>query len=420
MLKASGLAITRISISSVTLMFFYLFQYIGIPIYYFNLDQYRIIESNKYGMLSVFAGTSITITLLIFGFFAAKNHIGSVNYNLYSEEINTGFINKKRGIIINLIALFCLTIFCVYLTKVGFENIAFLNAISISDNQLGTSFSRNLMSTEFDGKYHWYSLVIHSIFSFLILIFFANLRNNKSFKARLSFLIYFPIVLLALLSTTEKILILDLFISLVFLNLIINYRGFIKPIRLIKFASTGLLVSFLLVSVLTGFQNIGAIVPSTVSRILTGSIEPALIYVETFPKENDYLLGKSLPNPGGLLPFEPKRSSVIVGDIQSINDNIQTTAPTAFWADAYANFGWIGVFTVPFFVGYIIYLIDRVFLGLSPNPLMVSLYVWVISHYKAISISSIGNYIIDLKFIGIVLVSIMIYGAIPKLKKIIK
>ena len=84
MLKASGLAITRISISSVTLMFFYLFQYIGIPIYYFNLDQYRIIESNKYGMLSVFAGTSITITLLIFGFFAAKNHIGSVNYNLYS------------------------------------------------------------------------------------------------------------------------------------------------------------------------------------------------------------------------------------------------------------------------------------------------------------------------------------------------
>ena len=189
---------------------------------------------------------------------------------------------------------------------------------------------------------------------------------------------------------------------------------------MIKFTSFGILVSLLIVSLLTGFQNIGGSLNSTLSRILTGSIEPAFLYVETFPKKNDYLMGKSLPNPGGLLPYEPQRSSVIIGDIQSLNDNIQTTAPTAFWADAYANFGWVGVLTVPFFVGYVIYLIDKVFLGFAPNALVLSLYVWLIVHYKDLCASSINNYIIDIKIIGVVLVSIMVYGAIPKVRKIIK
>ena len=50
MLKAAGLQIRRISISTVTLLFFYLFQYVGLPIYYFNLDKYRLIELEGEGI----------------------------------------------------------------------------------------------------------------------------------------------------------------------------------------------------------------------------------------------------------------------------------------------------------------------------------------------------------------------------------
>ena len=156
------------------------------------------------------------------------------------------------------------------------------------------------------------------------------------------------------------------------------------------------------------------------SRVLTGHIEPAYLYVETFPKYNDFLLGKSLPNPGGILPYEPERSSHIIGDRQNTNEMVQTTAPTAFWADAYANFGWFGVFTIPFFVGYVIYLADRIFLGRIPNPLTISLYVFSIVHYSKISVTTLGNYIVDLYLIGVILVSIIIYSRLPKANIIMK
>ena len=83
----------------------YLFQYVGLPIYYFNLDKYRLIEPNKYITLKVFAATSLTITLLILGFIAAKNHIGKLNYRLYFNKINTKLINNKRLLLINSIIL---------------------------------------------------------------------------------------------------------------------------------------------------------------------------------------------------------------------------------------------------------------------------------------------------------------------------
>ena len=70
----------------------------------------------------------------------------------------------------------------------------------------------------------------------------------------------------------------------------------------------------LLVTTFSGFENIQGVTSATISRITTGGIEPAYIYMETYPNKYDYLLGKSLPNPGGLLPYEPARSSFAVGE----------------------------------------------------------------------------------------------------------
>lgn len=416
MLKAAGLQIRRISISTVTLLFFYLFQYVGLPIYYFNLDKYRLIEPNKYITLKVFAATSLTITLLILGFIAAKNHIGKLNYRLYFNKINTKLINNKRLLLINLIALFCVSIFILYIHKIGIENIALIQLTSIADNGLGANVSRSLMSDEFEGKLHWYSLFMHKILSFVVLILFADSFNKKAIKSKLSFIVFLFFVSLALLSAVEKLPFIDLLCSLAFLYLIINSNGLIKISKMITYTGAAILACSLLVTTFSGFENIQGVTSATISRITTGGIEPAYIYMETYPNKYDYLFGKSLPNPGGLLPYEPARSSFAVGEDLNTNTEVTTSAPTAFWADAYANFGWIGILVVPFFVGYLIYLIDRLFLIGAPNAISLSVYVWAITHYKNLAVTSIGGYIFDINLIIILFVSILIYGSIPNPK----
>ncbi len=51
----------------------------------------------------------------------------------------------------------------------------------------------------------------------------------------------------------------------------------------------------------------------------------------------------------GILPFEPFRMTVEVMNWVNPNSNgVVGSMPTVFWAEAYANFGIIGVCIVPF------------------------------------------------------------------------
>jgi hypothetical protein len=86
-------------------------------------------------------------------------------------------------------------------------------------------------------------------------------------------------------------------------------------------------------------------------RLFAGTPEAAYFYVVIFPNHMDYLYGLSLPNPGGILPFEHFRLSRFVSQYiwnfaivyGSELEGAVSSAPAMFWTEMYANFGFTGI-----------------------------------------------------------------------------
>lgn len=157
------------------------------------------------------------------------------------------------------------------------------------------------------------------------------------------------------------------------------------------------------------------------SRIFAASIQPAYHYLEFFPIQKDFLYGRSFPNPKGIFPFETFNLTQEIMNFaqpEHLTSGIVGTMPTIFWAEAYANFGLIGVFIVPFIVGVIIWIISYYINKIENTPVKVALYVWLILHFKNLSITGFSDFIIDFYLIftvGVFIIFMLFYDRIQKL-----
>jgi len=134
------------------------------------------------------------------------------------------------------------------------------------------------------------------------------------------------------------------------------------------------------------------------SRAFAGQIQPLYHYLEIFPMKVDYLLGRSLPNPMGILPFEHYNLTVEVMNIVQpwhLEMGVVGTMPTFFWGEMYANFGYFGVVLPPLIVGVVVCLFADLLDRLRPSPLVIAVIVWFALHIKNLSATSLSNYLLD-------------------------
>jgi len=159
---------------------------------------------------------------------------------------------------------------------------------------------------------------------------------------------------------------------------------------------------------------------SVFSRAFTGSIQPAYYYLELFPTHHDFLWGRSFPNPKGILPFETFKLTQKIMNFanpEDLKNGILGSMPTIFWAEAYANFGIIGVFIVPFIVGVVIWIFQYCINKFENTPIKIALYVWLIIHFKNLSITGFSDFIMDFYLIftvGIIVIIKLFCGKILK------
>ena len=77
------------------------------------------------------------------------------------------------------------------------------------------------------------------------------------------------------------------------------------------------------------------------SRVFIGQTHPLYLYFEAFPWKHDFLYGTSFPNPGGLLPHKPFPLTKYIFKTNMGLADILATAPTVFFGEIYANFGFL-------------------------------------------------------------------------------
>jgi hypothetical protein len=156
-----------------------------------------------------------------------------------------------------------------------------------------------------------------------------------------------------------------------------------------------------------GDADISAGIWSIFSRGLTGSLQPIYHYLEFFPKHQNWLYGITFPNPGGIFPFTPYNLTVEVMNFvqpEHYDSGIVGTMPAIYWGELFANFGYLGVFVLSPWVGFLLYLINWVVYRLDFDPLNSALFAWMLVHYKNLSLTSISMFIIDFNLVVILII----------------
>lgn len=391
-----GYPVTRLSIPSFTFVSMFLLGYAGYSILYFQLIDYRVsigIERQDL-VLTAWMASSFTILSMVLGFF------------LFARAFPTSRLKPNRSDFVNellpfqnfaLFVLLTLSLLVLLLYLAQVPKIALL--VSIMGGGEESKFVRSEMGNNFSGKYHWYSLFMHDVAKLVAFSFFAQWRLTKKKLAGFMFFLSFLLVAFSTLMATEKAPFAWFILGLFLVHIIVKKRGRIRVGGAL--IAVGVMLAFLILAYQVFMGSGEAVVAAqhAFSRALTGSTGSSYFYLEFVPDQQGFLMGRSFPNPAGILPFEHFRLTVELMQWRfpaEARAGIVGSSPAVFWAELYANFGWLGLLIPSIFVGFILAALEFLVDAVCTSPVVVGLKVWMLLHFKSLATSGLSDYIVDM------------------------
>lgn len=131
----------------------------------------------------------------------------------------------------------------------------------------------------------------------------------------------------------------------IFLPIVISIAFSISNGKVFMISKVMLSMSVMLIvySLSTGRSSFYFLLTEAGGRLLTGQVGPLFLWYDYF-RTNEILWGSSLPNPGGILPYESVDiAAYLMNKYFSSNGSI----PVAFWGYSFADFGYSGIILVP-------------------------------------------------------------------------
>lgn len=406
LLHCAGLSLFQFSIPSFVITTFFILQYMGLPILFFQLDEYRVVSgvTDQYLVLEVAFYNVLTISLMISGFVFASLLLGRLKKN-FSCKMR---LNLPSNMFLGFLFLLCTVIFVRYLQRV--PSIALLETIYQS-SQTDIAAARSGMSNAFEGKYHWYFLFINKLMLFVLFVYYAQMLATPTIRSKLCFFLVFLVASASMIVATVKSPFIFMIIGLFLVHTIIRCDG---KIAFGKIATLGLgllIIATMFYRFFMGSESFFEGVKNVVSRAICGQIQPAYHYLEFFPRHKEFLYGLSFPNPGHLLPYDPYPLTTEISawkHPEARSANIVGSMPTIFWGEMYANFGLWGVVLPPAWVGFYLYILNFALFRFGGSPALVGLLTWIALHYQALAGVSLTHFMYDtyllvvfLSFIGL-------------------
>ncbi len=398
LLKISEERPREITLITVVIYSIYIFSVVGTFPLFFMLDEYRVAIGviKQDVVLYVLAYSVLASVFLLIGvIFVRKILRLKVSKIKYCADNNIN-ADKRIKLTITLIILFY--ILEMYLEK--FDSTAI--SLAISNSIADAAIARSDMGNNLDGGgAHWYKLLLNYIGGLVTYSFFATWLMNKNKFSLIMFMTSFIFSTFVAVMAIEKAPFINLMISMAMVYLIIRNNGVI-PIK--KFMLFGFIIFATLVYFYIAFMGVNSILEAftgVLSRAFSGSIAPAYFYVELFPDQKDYLLGKTFPNPGGLMPYTTMNYTVEMMDWVfpgAMQNGVVGSMPTVFWGEAYINFGWIGILIISFIVGIVLSILTYILQFMPKNPITIGLNVTLIDHYRQLSSTGFSSYIFDIYF----------------------
>lgn len=409
-LRAAGEYVNQVSLVNVTTVALFVFSVLGtFPLFYF-LDEYRYnsgIQDQKL-VLTVIFYSSVNIIMFLLGVIFIRKIMGLKPVGFSSRDICG--LSRLQVLALIVVFSFCLFVLVNYLAQL--DRVAIV--VAFTEGVDAAKQARSDMGNSFHGNYHWYKLVMHDVGSFLTFVCFALWLQSRKSTALISFLLTFSYSTFVAIMATEKAPFVWLLIGLFMVYFLVRNDGFVPFRKSIPFAL--LLIGMLMVFYIffMGSRDLSTALWSVFSRAFSGSISPAYFYLEFFPAHQDYLYGRTFPNPGGLVPYEPYRYTVEVMNWRFpslVGSGVVGTAPTVFWGEAYANFGPIGIPIVAFVIGCLVGVVSFLISKVEINAITIGFVVWLILMFKNLSSTGFSVYFYNVYIIFLALLVFLILFA---------
>jgi hypothetical protein len=243
----------------------------------------------------------------------------------------------------------------------------------LASNPLGVAFSgehksrqlallRNSATAGFAGHYWRYSFAMSFILPFASWYFLCRMYSNGR-RSRLDwcwFGLFFVSSLYAAAVSLQKfpLLVYLVLTTLVFLEI----RN-----KKIEFSHLAILGT-VLVAVVSGMYTYFEAVKESLSvrlqlaanRTIVGQVYSSLAYLDIFPYRIGYLLGRTLPNPRGVLPFVPFDFTHVGWTYLYPHHahGLYGTANTVYFMEFYVNFGYLAMYASAPITGALVMLIS--------------------------------------------------------------
>lgn len=414
LLKIAGEQVNQISMVNLVTIALFAFSVLGtLPLFY-QLDAYRVATgvTDPELVLTVTFLSCANIIIFLLGVIFVRKVLLLTPVPIVSLQIKK--LNKFRFISMLVVLLLVALVLYIYLGKIN--QVAIL--VALKDGAGAATLARSKMGNNFSGKYHWYSLVLHNIGTLVTLTFYVSWLLRKRLLNLVLFLIAFSISAFVAVMATAKEPFLGLLMALFMAHYITRHNGYVpkKDIVLLGFFIVSILVVFYIYFM--GSGSAGQALWSVFSRAFAGSISPAYFYLEYFPQHQEFLMGRTFPNPGGILPFAPFPYTVELMNWKFpglIEDGVVGTMPTVFWGEAYANFGYAGIPIVAFIMGVLVAILSYFVSKLELNPLTVAFTVWLIFHLKNLSITGFSGFLYDFYMIFVSAVVVIVLFTTTKI-----
>ena len=405
LLPSAGISLRRFSTPSLFIIFYIVFDYIGILPLYLEWDAYAIYLGvvNKEIVFRMFMYSSVALITIILGFIYARYVLG-LNSKVISRRVMMKANISQLTLNVCLLLL-CVLVLLAYLRQL--DSIAIVKALE--GDYAAAQESRSNMGNAFVGKYWRYQIFMRYLLDYCVIFFFADYLVKRSRILGLMFGVSLIVAGFSATIAIEKGPFVKLLIMLYLVYIIYkggNYwQSAARYFLVISICSISLFYIYF-----TNTVGIMSVLVEILSRVFIRQITPAYFYLDLFPQHIDYLMGASFPNPGGLLPFENYPLTMKISQHiypENILTGVVGTAPTVFWGEMYANFGPAAIIILSFLVGIGLFAISQIVLKLPLSPPVIAAVVTLAMHYSDLTGTSLSNYFFDTTLLAIAIVTLI-------------
>ncbi|MBY0123493.1 O-antigen polymerase [Bacillus sp. S/N-304-OC-R1] len=337
-------------------------------------DVYRYIGFGAVSFVMVFLPLSMLLVSRLAGFDAKKE------FNDYLKKPVENTFSQKNEFYLLFLGLSLISMLAVAYTLLKTNQVPIFSLLKGNFSELG--LQRIEAARNFHGNVYIRNIFAIALTPLLSLIAYVYAVKTRHLKWIFLFFALFACAVAISVYDLSKSPIFFYIIMYIFVRLYVG-KLVLTWNKIIGYTLSGAVVivgMYVFIQGVKDLESFFSYSSGPIGRIILAQISPTYLHLDLFGNSIPFLNGRSLPSIViGWFDLEQVRSARLVmanAFPNRIDDGTGGVLNTLFIAEAYANFGYLGIILGTMYVGVLVQLIYIIFIRLPKNPVFLCLFIY--------------------------------------------